>query len=266
MKNNFLISVILVFIFSFSFDNKVKSEELQFNANEIQSLEKGNKIIASNGVEIKGTKGIVIKADNAEYDKIQSVIKIKDNVKINDSINNNILTTNKAIYFVKEDKIISKDETIIEVEEKYIIVTSNITYDRKLKEIFSENQTTIQDNSNNILNANNFKLLINDKILEAKFINLIDSDSNEHNIEIAKLNLETNEIIGKDLSINFNKKYFSENNDPRLKAKSIIIEKENSFFKKGIFTTCKKRGDKCPPWTVSAEEIHHDKKKKNNKL
>ena len=118
--------------------------------------------------------------------------------KIIDSINNNILTTNEAFYFVKESKIISKDETVIEVEEKYIIVTSNITYDRKLKEIFSESQTTIQDNNNNILNANNFKLLINDKILEAKFINLIDNDSNEHNIEIAKLNLETNEIVGKD--------------------------------------------------------------------
>ena len=126
--------------------------------------------IASNGVEIKGPKGIVIKADNAEYDKIQLIIKVKDNVKIIDSINNNILTTNEAFYFVKESKIISKDETVIEVEEKYIIVTSNITYDRKLKEIFSESQTTIQDNSNNILNANNFKLLINDKILEAKFV------------------------------------------------------------------------------------------------
>ena len=151
MKNNFLISVILIFIFSFSFNDKVKSEELQFNANEIQSVEKGNKIIASNGVEIKGPKGIVIKADNAEYDKIQLIIKVKDKVKIIDSINNNILTTNEAFYFVKESKIISKDETVIEVEEKYIIVTSNITYDRKLKEIFSESQTTIQDNNNNIL-------------------------------------------------------------------------------------------------------------------
>ena len=49
MKNNFLISTILIFIFSFSFNDKVKSEELQFNANEIQSVEKGNKIIASKG-------------------------------------------------------------------------------------------------------------------------------------------------------------------------------------------------------------------------
>mgnify|MGYP001212787148 CR=1 FL=1 len=262
MKNNFLISIVLIFIFSFSYFNKVKSEELQLNANEIESLEKGNKILASNGVEIRDPKGITIKADNAEYDKIKSIIKVKNNVKITDLINNYLLSTNEAIYFVNEDKIVSKNETVIEIEEKYILVTSDITYDRKLKEIFSKNQTTIQDNNNNILNAGNFKLLIDDKVIEAKFINLIDSDSNEHNIEIAKLNLETNEIVGKDLSIKFNKEYFSENNDPRLKAKSIIIEESNSYFKKGIFTTCKIRGDKCPPWTVSAEEIHHDKSKK----
>ena len=262
MKNNFLISIVLIFIFSFSYYNKVKSEELQLNANEIESLEKGDKILASNGVEIKDPKGITIKADNAEYDKIKSIIKVKNNVKITDLINNYLLSTNEAIYFVNEDKIISKNETVIEIEEKYILVTSDITYDRKLKEIFSKNQTTIQDNNNNILNADSFKLLIDDKVLEAKFINLIDSDSNEHNIEIAKLNLKTNEIVGKDLSIKFNKKYFSKNNDPRLKAKSIIIEENNSYFKKGIFTTCKIRDDKCPPWTVSAEEIHHDKNKK----
>ena len=262
MKNNFLISIIFIFIFSFSFNNRVESEELLLNAAEILSLEKGNKIIASNGVEIKDPKGITIKAENAEYDKVESIIKVKNNVKIYDLINNYLLTTDEAIYFANEDKIVSKNETVIEIEEKYIIVTSNITYDRKLKEMFSDKQTTVQDNNDNILNVDSFKLLTNDKILEAKFVNLIDSESNEHNIEIAKLNLETNEIVGKDLSIKFNKKYFNKNNDPRLKAKSIIMEKYNSFFKKGIFTTCKKRGDKCPPWTVSAEEIHHDKNKK----
>ena len=115
MKNNFLISIVLIFIFSFSYYNKVKSEELQLNANEIESLEKGNKILASNGVEIKDPKGITIKADNAEYDKIKSIIKVKNNVKITDLINNYLLSTNEAIYFVNEDKIISKNETVIEI-------------------------------------------------------------------------------------------------------------------------------------------------------
>ena len=262
MKNNFLIYFIFLFTFLFSFNNKVLSEELQFNATEIQSLEKGNKLIAIDGVEIKDPKGIIIIADQAEYDKIQSIITVKDNVKITDLINKNLLLTNEAIYFINQNKIISKNETIIEVEEKYEIITSNITYDRNLKEIFSENQTTVEDNNKNILNANNFKLFIEDQILEAENVNLIDNELNEYNIEIAKLNLKTDEVVGKDLSVKFNEKYFEKDNNPRLKAKSIIIEKENSFFKKGIFTTCKKRKDKCPPWVVSSEEIHHDKNKK----
>ena len=52
MKNNILIYFIFLFSFLFSFNNKVLSEELQFNATEIQSLEKGNKLIAVDGVEI----------------------------------------------------------------------------------------------------------------------------------------------------------------------------------------------------------------------
>ena len=32
---------------------------------------------------------------------------------------------------------------------------------------------------------------------------------------------------------------------------------------KGIFTACKSRGkDKCPPWSLQAKEISHDKAKK----
>ena len=33
-------------------------------------------------------------------------------------------------------------------------------------------------------------------------------------------------------------------------------------MKKSKFTTCKKIDDKCPPWSISADESNHDKKKK----
>ncbi len=262
MKNNILIYFICIFILIFSFINKAISQELQINATEIQSLEKGDKIIARNGVEIKDPKGIVINADKAEYDKISSVIIVENNVEIIDIINKNILTTNEAVYFLNKDTIISKNETTIKVSEKYTINTSDIIYDRKSKEIYSENKTIVQDSNNNTLSTNNFSLSMKNKILEGKIVNLIDNEQNEYDIGIVKLNMETDEIVGKDLSIQFNKKYFSKNNEPRLKAKSIIIEEENTFFKKGIFTTCKKRKDKCPPWKIAAEEIRHDKNKK----
>ena len=31
---------------------------------------------------------------------------------------------------------------------------------------------------------------------------------------------------------------------------------------KGIFTSCKKRDGKCPPWSIKAKKITHDKNKK----
>ena len=51
-------------------------------------------------------------------------------------------------------------------------------------------------------------------------------------------------------------------NDPRLKANAVIINEKNSTFKKGVFTICKKRKDKCPPWAIYADEVNHDKNEK----
>ena len=172
------------------------------------------------------------------------------------------MLTNDAIYYSNENKIITKNKTIIQLEEKYTIDTSNITYDRNLKEIFSKNKTIVKDLDNNILSSNNFKLFNEKKIIEAHNVNLIDYELNSYYIELAKLNLKIGEILGKDLSIKFNNKYFEKNNEPRLKARSIIVEKEKTLFSKGAFTTCKKRKDKCPPWEMTAEEIKHDKIKK----
>ena len=204
MKNNILIYFMVAFVFLIFLQNKVNSQELKFNASEIQSLDKGNKVMAYNGVEIIDPKGVIIKADNAEYDKIKSILKVKNNVNITDTINNNFLITGEAIYFVNENKIISKNETVIKIEEKYTIDTSNIIYDRNKKEIFSKEKTLVQDNYNNILRSSNFKLSIDNKILEAKIVNLIDNELNEYDFEIAKINLETDEVAGKDLSIKIN--------------------------------------------------------------
>ena len=130
MKNNIVNYFIVFLVFLFLFENKVNSQEIQFNASEIQSLDDGNKIIAYNGVEIIDPKGIVIQANDSEYDKLKSILKVKNNVSINDTINNNTLFTNEAIYFINENKIISKDKTVIKIEENYTIDSSNITYDR----------------------------------------------------------------------------------------------------------------------------------------
>ena len=50
-------------------------------------------------------------------------------------------------------------------------------------------------------------------------------------------------------------------NDPRLLGVSSFKENEITQVNKGIFTSCKKR-DGCPPWSIQAEKIIHDKRKK----
>ena len=109
-NNNLNYSYIFIFFLFLFFITKVNSKDLKINASEIQSLNKGDKLIAKNGVEIIDPKGIVIRGNEAEYDKIKSKIKIKYNVEIKDITNKNTLITNEAIYFVDENRIVSKDE------------------------------------------------------------------------------------------------------------------------------------------------------------
>ena len=76
------------------------------------------------------------------------------------------------------------------------------------------------------------------------------------------VNLESNEIIGKDLKINFiNSAFGNPNNEPRLRGNKLYSNNNLTTVSKGIFTTCKKT-DQCPPWSMQASEIKHDKAKK----
>ena len=46
-------------------------------------------------------------------------------------------------------------------------------------------------------------------------------------------------------------------------ANSAFIDEKGVTFQKGIFTTCKNReGEKCPPWSIQAKKINHNKAKK----
>ena len=76
------------------------------------------------------------------------------------------------------------------------------------------------------------------------------------------VNIKTNEIIGKDIKIDFrNDTFGNSENEPRLKGNYASANKEETIIKNGIFTTCKKN-KKCPPWSLKSSEIKHDKKNK----
>ena len=75
MKNKIIIIHIFTYFFFIFFLNKALTEDLIFNATEINTSDNENIIKAINGVNIIDTNGLVIDGDNAEYNKKKIYIK-----------------------------------------------------------------------------------------------------------------------------------------------------------------------------------------------
>ncbi len=261
MKNNF-ISFFIIFSFFLVNINNSFSEEFNFEAAEIEILDEGQKLKAIDGVKIISNNGVEIIADEFTYDKKTLILTATGNIKILDTINK-IKTEADKIFYFKNKEIISTDgKAIIYVDNDYIINSKNIEINRNTKEVTSSEITKVKDVLNNLLFLDSFNYSLIDKIIRAKNIKFLNTQKDNIFLNDGMINLNTDEIIGKDPKVYFNNATFGNSkNQPRLKGNTFYSNKNTSEIKKGNFTTCKKR-DKCPPWVMSAEKITHDKRKK----
>ena len=261
MKNKKKIFFFYLF-FLIIYLEKASSEQFNFEAKEIKILEAGNVLSGKDGVKITSDNNIEIDADSFLYNKNTSILLINGNVEIYDRQNNVKISGEEFIYKKDIEKIFSKKKIQATLESKYNLNTKDLTYLVNEKEIVSKEKTTLTDNLNNLLETDNFTYSVINKIFKSNNFVYTDNTGNKSTINKAILNTKNNQIIGKDLEIDFNKDTFgNNNNDPRLKGRAIFINKNETKVNKGIFTTCKKN-DKCPPWSMSADEIIHDKLKK----
>ena len=261
MIKNFKI-VFLIICFFFIFENYTKSEEFFFESAEIKILENGNRLYSDLGVKVTTSDNTVITADKFDYNKITSLLKLRGNVVINDLDNQTKIRTNKIDYLKKLEKIISYDETIIFVKDEYTIKSENIIFLRNKKEIFSEAATNITDNYNNNFTSENFLFSIPDEILKSKNVTFKDHIGNKTTFENFFGDLKNKQVYGKNAKYFFNKGSFgNKKNEPRLYGNILESNSNKTEVSKGIFTTCKRR-DGCPPWTIKANKITHDKNKK----
>ena len=262
MKNKFNSKKIFFFIFLIFFPNLVLSNELKFNASEIKTFDNGDIIKGSGGVQIEDGSGMTIASEKFEFDKIKSILKAKENVIVKDNLNKNFFKSDDIIFFKKLNTLVAKNKTIIELDSGHIIETSNITYDRNLNKISSNKKTLITDLNNNKSSMSGFNFFTIDKVLMASDVKIIDKEGNTYNLENISYNMKTNEILGKDLNLNFNNTFFgSGENEPRLKGNSFSLKDNITQVNSGVFTTCKKN-DSCPPWLLKSDKIQHDKTKK----
>ena len=292
MKNKFLINL---FVIIFFYQNILSAEIFNIESSEIKILDKGNITKATNGVRIISADGLEITGKDLIYNKKESILKIFGNVVLDDKKNdiitkgeeyiyfkneekiqifgnvvlsdkkNNIITKGEEyIYFRNEEKILSVGNSKSNIKDTYYLEGSDLVYERNLSEVYSNKKTKIEDSNNNIFYTDKFKFNLTTNLLKAKNLSLYDNNKNHYYLSFALVNLKDSKFLGSDISIDFEDSLFGNNkNDPRLKGNSLVSDENNTTVYKGSFTTCNQEDNKCPPWSIYAEEVNH---KKNEKI
>ena len=240
-------------------DVEIYSDNVIYNKNkEIITTNKNSKAIYGIGKSIF--------ADSFRFYRNKNILNATGDVKIEDTLNDYLITGNNFNYFIDSEKIISKGKTDAFLKSKYKINSEDIVYLLKENNLSSLKKTKIVDNNSKVYFAENFNYSINQEIFKGEKILIITNynlpKSDKFYFENAIINLAEQKFIGKDTEIEIHKNIFDNSeNDPRLKGVSSISDGNITIVNKGVFTSCKKNDD-CPPWSISANEVKHDKTKK----
>ncbi len=263
MKNKkFGKTLISLFIFIFLLSSNLHSQEFEFKGEEIEIIDNGKKILGYNGIEIfLDNKNQKITADKFEYDKIKKILTVIGKIKFIDKIAEVEILSEKAIYEETKKNYIFSGNISATFLKKFFLRTEEIKYNSLKNLVSSKTSTEIKDNVGNEFKVSDFEYFKLPRQLNANQVKYLDSQKNEYLLDKIVLDLNTNQILGKDVAINFDNNFFGNpENDPRVRGTKMFSDTNTSSVSKGVFTTCKKN-DKCPPWVISAEEIKHDKKK-----
>ena len=261
MKTNLIIFLILIF---FIINISVSSQEVEFEASKIDISNNGKTIYAFDSTAEIATENIDIKSKKAKYSKQNEKIVFEKDVLVNDKDNNIIIKGDKIIYDKKRNIIYSESETDFNIENKYFVKSKNVYFDRDKKIIYSNDKTNIKDETNNTYRLNNyFEIDIVKKVINSNDAEIIDTNQNIYYFEKLIINLNTKEIAGKEIKINFEKSYFgNKDNDPILKGRSAISNEKELNLYKAVFSTCNTDNKECRGWELNTQQFKHDKQKK----
>ena len=229
---------------------------------------KNDEIIKTKGNSkvIDHIKNQIINSDKLEYNKLKNTFQANGNAKIEDTIKNYTIFSDHYLYLKDEKKIITKGSTEANIQSKYNIKSENIIFFEDKQRLTSEYKTTIKDQNLNVYQLDRFSYLINTEELKGDNIIIVSNFGQPNSEKIffsnAIINLNKKNSIAKDTKISIAKNAFgNENNDPRLYGASSKKDNDVTIVSKGVFTSCNKN-DECPPWSIQASEIIHDKKAK----
>tara|TARA_S200000501_G_scaffold362368_1_gene391765 strand:+ start:503 stop:2812 length:2310 start_codon:yes stop_codon:yes gene_type:complete len=206
-----------------------------------------------------------IQSTNISIDKKSKLTIFKDNVKATDNKNNSF-STEYAEYSKELQLLTSKGKTKILTSKKYDIEGENIIFDNKNNVIKSNFPAILKDLENNLIYLEKFEYSTEKNFFRSTGnIKVVDSKDNSYNFSQIYIDENKKEIVGTDIKAFLNQDDFkaNKNNKPRVFSNTVKLDNNFTQFTKSNFTLCNYREkDKCPPWSLQAGNMTHDKKKK----
>ena len=262
-KNKFFF-IFLSLLFLFNNNFYLNAEEFDIAAERIVIDKEKNILTGAGSVVAKDKDGRTVKADKITYKKNSEILIAEGSVEVLD-LEKNILKTDKANYDKINEIITTYQNSKLILKEGYTVSTNKIVYDG-LKKIIKSNQNSILiDSDGNRARVNMFEHNIKKNIFSSiGEIEVLDINKNKYFFKELYVDTLKKEMIGSDASAIFDQENFglSKENDPRFAANQISITENKTNLLKGIFTVCHQEKDKCPPWSIKAKKISHDKIKK----
>ena len=214
-------------------------------------------------------KEFIIISDKMKYNKSLNSINALGNVKIDDKEKKYTIYAEDINYLRNIEKILTNGETRAIINSEYDFNSFDVQLLRNENILSSKKKSSILDKQSKLYETDSFEYNIKSELLKAKNLSIIlDSsvslgESDNLHFEDGFFNLKDNSYIASKTEINLKKNSFDNtDNDPRLIGSSSKSKNEITNVNKGIFTSCKKRDGKCPPWSIKAKKITHNKIKK----
>ena len=217
MRNKLKILVFLLFI-NLSISSCLIAEEINFEANSIELIDKDKRIIAKKNIKIFNEKETIY-ADEMDYDKQKQIIKAKGNIRIENLAQNLKILGDELTYFKKQERIILNKNVKINYDRKLSFNTNEVVYDKNKNQIIVNSASYIEDDFGNKISSDKSKFLLNEGLLKVNSVEMTDEINNKYFFKNAMINFNSDEIIADGIKIDFFKTSFgNKDNDPRLRG------------------------------------------------
>ena len=241
-------------------------KETTIYADEITYLKNDEKVY-TNGNSKAVNENNTITALSLKYDKIKNVFEAKKNAVVTDLEKETTIYADEITYLKNDEKVFTKGKTRALIENKYKFNSEDVSYYRNLGDLTSQKESLVEDESGNIYKVKNFKYNINKEELKGKEVQVLakveENKIDQYFFSEGFFNFKDKSHLAKETKIKTHKDVFGDQNqDPRLYGSSSFSDKDKTVVNNGIFTSCKLNDD-CPPWSIKADKITHDKIKKD---